>query len=145
MRLRRWGTITVLTGLLIGLTPSMSSAIKIPNGTNVDAGSYPAGFLCPFPVHVEYLVTAMPRTDTNVTGPASVTVTNLSTNQSLTYNASGPVTRTGFQGLTFLGQPASSGAGAFLIIVSGHPTFNPDDTLASLNGTVLHDICAELA
>ena len=87
----------------------------------------------------------MPRTDTNVTGPASVTVTNLSTNQSLTYNASGPVARTGFQGLNFLGQPASSGAGTFLIITSGHPTFNPDNTLASLNGRVLHDICAELA
>jgi hypothetical protein len=145
MKLGRWGTITVLTGLLIVLTPSMSSAITIPNGTNVDAGSYPAGFFCPFPVHVEYLVAAKARTDTNITGPASVTVTNLRTNQSLTYNASGPVTRTGFEGLNFLGQPVTSSANTFLIITSGHPTFNPDDTLASLNGTVLHDICAELA
>jgi hypothetical protein len=145
MRLGRWGTITVLTGLLVGLTQSTSSAITIPNGTNVDAGTYPADFFCPFPVHVEYRVAFKARTDTNTTGPASVTVTNLNTNQSLTYNASGPVTRAGFQGLNFLGQPASMSATTFLIITSGHPTFNPDGTLASLNGTVLHDICAELA
>jgi hypothetical protein len=145
MKLGRWGTVTVLTGLLIGLAPSVSPAITIPNGTNVDAGTYPAGFFCPFPVHVEYVVAQIPRTETNITGPASVTVTNLSTNQSLTYNASGPATRTGFQGLTFLGQPASMSPNTFLIITSGHPTFNPDNTLASLNGTILHDICAELA
>jgi len=97
MRLGRWGTMTVLTGLLIGLTPSMSSAIKIPNGTNVDVGSYPAGFFCPFPVHVEYLVAAKPRTDTNVTGPASVTVTNLSTNQSSPITPRAPSLGQGFK------------------------------------------------
>jgi hypothetical protein len=145
MRFGRWGAVTVVTGLLIGLAPSTSSAITIPNGRYIDAGSYEAGVVCPFPIHIDFLTAAKARTGTNVTGPGSATVTNLSTNQSITYNASGPVTQNGIEGLNFLGAPASPEAGGFLIVTSGHVTLNPDGTVASLHGSVLHDVCAELA
>jgi hypothetical protein len=85
-----------------------------------------------------------------LTGPFVVTVTNLVSGASQTFNASGPTMvepRSGavvLVGPAIIAQPASRGVGdPFLIYHRGRAVFTQNDTLASITGKTV-DICAAL-
>src|SRR5689334_18814538 len=146
MRVGRWIAPTALAALTLALAHGTASAVPaVPTGVTLDFGVFPAGEYCSFPVHIVARTSQSSRTPEVVTGPAVATVTNVASGRSRTYNISGPVIGNKDTGQTLLGQPIENSTHTFLIVVAGQPKFNPDGTLASLNGHVLHDICAELA
>jgi hypothetical protein len=86
-----------------------------------------------------------------LTGPLTVTVTNLDSGASQTFNASGPTLvdpRSGalvFTGPSIILQPASAGLGEpFLIYNLGRVVFTANNTIASITGKTV-DICAALS
>jgi len=117
----------------------------------------PAGELCDFAVSIEVVSAAeqrpaSPNANQIFTGPARVTVTNIETDVSRTYNISGPSfvdTTTGIPVLTgpaLILQPASRNVGdPFLITTSGRVTFIENFTIENIQGRITHDICAELS
>jgi hypothetical protein len=128
----------------------------VPHGTIFEPFETP----CPgFTVLVEQTSNALERTvlpngQTVITGAGIAKVTNLKTNESITYNISGPAKfdeetgRLSLTGLSLISNdPAISGAQPpFLWVTSGKVgfiVFKPIDQ--PLRGHILHDVCAELA
>ena len=131
--------------LLLTALPS-SAAPAIPHGTTYSI-TLAAGDPCPFAVRLDIRDGQRSLTTgtglTLIAGPLAVTATNLATGTRRTYNISGPLVGSARVGLWMLAQPKESG-NPFLIVTAGQPSFHADGTLASLHGTVLHDVCAEL-
>ncbi|MEV0792285.1 hypothetical protein [Kribbella sp. NPDC050459] len=118
--------------------------------------SAPAGEFCDFALagagrNAALVRPASPGGDLIATGPVALTVTNLETRVSRSYNISGPTfvdAATGrliLTGNALVGQPASNNAGStFLVVTAGRWVFTPQNTVFSSSGTIANDICAEL-
>jgi hypothetical protein len=132
-------------------TPALA-APEVPK-SEVFEVEFPAGEFCAFPLRLTILDGQKSHDSQGsvvLTGPLTVTVTNLSTGASKTLNASGPTLldpRTGLNvgsGPWIIGQPASAGLNeTFLIYNRGRAVFSQDGTLASTIGKTV-DICAAL-
>lgn len=124
-----------------------SAAPAVPKVVEEVDVTFPAGYACPFEMRIVGTSGQQERGPGNVTGPFALTVTNVETGTSATYNASGPLAQGKSVGTWLLFQPVDneSGAPPFVYVTAGNPSFNADGTLASLRGTVLHDVCAELS
>jgi len=138
----------IIAGALAVALPS--SAIGAPAVPGVDPIVFdaPAGEFCAFPIELSLLDGTKLQSGAGVvvsTGPLSVTVTNLATGISQTFNASGPTFRDGtLTGTAIIGQPLSRGVGpAFLIINRGRVTFTPQNTINTITGSQI-DVCAAL-
>jgi hypothetical protein len=152
----RW-TVFGVAGLAmtcVGVTGA-HAVPAVPGGQPFEF-SAPAGEFCDFALaaagtSAASVRPASPGGDLIATGPVALTVTNLETGASRSYNISGPTfvdTATGRLTLTgpaLVGQPASNNAGStFLVVTAGRWVFTPQNTIYSTSGTIAHDICAEL-
>lgn len=110
--------------------------------------------VCSFPVQLTILDGQRLHEDQGtviLTGPLTVTVTNLTSGASQTFNASGPTLvepRSGalvLTGPSIILQPLSAGLGEpFLIYHRGRVVFTANNTIASITGETV-DICAALS
>jgi hypothetical protein len=151
--------IQVLCALaLLLLAQPAWSAPKVPTGEEFKV-SFDAGVVCDFEVLIEGTSAQAPRATLPsgqivITGPAVAKVTNVETGESATYNISGPflfdpetgrVTLGGTN--LIIGPLGSSGEGIkFLIFTAGTVSFITGEPIDEpLRGTVIQDVCAELA
>ncbi|TCO44906.1 hypothetical protein EV646_10978 [Kribbella antiqua] len=144
-----------LASCLVAVQAAQAAPPVVPNGEPFEILS-PAGEYCSFPLRISGESAAVvrpgsPNGDLIITGAVAVTVTNLATGESRSYNVSGPTfvdAQTGlqvFRGPALIGQPVSVNAeDTFLIITRGQWTFDPTTTAHSFRGRIAHDICAEL-
>jgi hypothetical protein len=148
------GLAALAVALLVTLVvPSAALAAPTIPGVEPIVLDFPAGEFCSFPVQLTILDGQRLHEDQGtvlLTGPFTVTVTNLSTGASQTFNASGPtLVEPGSDALVLvgpaiIGQPASRGVGEpFLIYHRGRAIFTENLTLASITGETV-DICAAL-
>src|SRR3982750_4676226 len=93
----RAAIIPLVPVILLALAPPASSAPRVPGGTYFafDLPNPEVGAVCSFPVRLSGYSAqkervTLPNGLVVVTGPAVLTVTNLETGKSLTYNISGP-------------------------------------------------------
>jgi hypothetical protein len=152
---RNASTTTFAVALLVILAvPTVAlAAPKVP-GAEPIVLDFPAGEFCSFPVQLTILDGQRLHEGQGtviLTGPFTVTVTNLSSGASQTFNASGATLvepRSGalvLVGPAIIGQPASRGVGdPFLIYHRGRAVFTENNTLASITGETV-DICAALS
>jgi hypothetical protein len=143
-----------LTMTCVGVTGAQAVP-AVPKGQPFEF-SAPAGEFCDFALaaagtNAALVRPASPGGDLIMTGPVALKVTNLETGASRSYNISGPTfvdAATGrliLTGAALVGQPASNNAGStFLVVTAGRWVFTPQNTTYSTNGTITHDICAEL-
>jgi hypothetical protein len=138
------------------------SAPKVPIGEPF-AFNFPGGdvqgAVCDFPVSITGTSAQAPRATLPsgqmvITGPAVATVTNLVTGESATFNISGPLLfdeetgRVTLRGTNLIiGPLGSSGEDTkFLIFTAGTVSFIQGQPIDEpLRGTVIQDVCAELA
>ena len=152
----RWVAFGSVVGLAVcGGVTGAQAVPAVPHGEPFEF-SAPAGEYCYFALQVVGKNAALvrpgsPGGDVIATGPVAITVTNLETGKARSYNISGPTfvdAQTGRLTLTgnaLVGQPASISPGdTFLIVTRGRWVFTPQNTIYSINGTIGHDICAEL-
>jgi hypothetical protein len=156
--------IQVLCALaLLLLAQPAWSAPKVPTGEAFGPLFFPdddlVGPVCDFPVSIEGTSAqaaraTLPSGQIVITGPAVATVTNLETGESVTYNISGPLLvdpetgRVTLMGTNLIiGPLGSSGEDTkFLIFTSGTVSFIMGEPIDEpLRGTVIQDVCAELA
>jgi hypothetical protein len=139
--------------VVLAVPTAALAAPKLP-GVEPSVLEFPAGEFCSFPVRLTILDGQRlheGQGTVTLTGPFVVTVTNLATGASQTFNASGPtLVEPGsgalvLTGPAIIGQPASMGVGEpFLIYHRGRAVFTQDNTLASITGQTV-DICAALS
>jgi hypothetical protein len=139
--------------VILAVPTAALAAPKVP-GAEPDVLDFPAGELCSFPVELTILNGTLPRPGQGmviVTGPLTVTVTNLDSGASQTFNASGPTFNNGqvLTGPAIILQPASLNVGEpFLIYHRGRVVFTANNdgilTIASITGKTV-DICAALS
>ena len=143
--------------LLLPAQPAWS-APKVPTGEPFTL-SFGAGEVCDFAIVItgtsaQAARVTLPSGQIVITGPAVATVTNDVTGESATYNISGPflfdedTERVTLRGTNLIiGPLGSSGDNTkFLIFTAGTASFilnHPIDE--PLRGTVIQDVCAELA
>lgn len=152
---RNVGVTVFAVALLVILTvPAAALAVPKVPGAEPIVLDFPAGEFCSFPIQLSILdgqrLHQGPGTVV-LTGPFVVTVTNLASGASQTFNASGPTLvepRNGavvLVGPAIIAQPASRGVGEpFLIYHRGRAVFTENNTIASITGTTV-DICAALS
>ena len=140
---------------LVAVQAAQGAPPAVPNGEPFEILS-PAGEYCAFPLRISGESAAVvrpgsPSGDLIITGAVAVTVTNLATGESRSYNISGPTfvdAQTGlqvFRGPALIGQPVSvDPEDTFLIITRGEWTFDPTTAAHSFRGRIAHDVCAEL-
>jgi hypothetical protein len=138
---------------ILAVPSAVLAAPKVP-GAEPIVLDFPAGEFCSFPVQLTILDGQRLHEGQGIvilTGPFTVTVTNLSSSTSQTFNASGATLvepRSGalvLVGPAIIGQPASRGVGEpFLIYHRGRAVFTENNTLASITGETV-DICAALS
>ena len=163
MKTRAIGLVAALAALVCLLLAEPSSAAPtVPKGTPFSFQLPGDGFgpVCDFPVLISGTSAALPRTVLPnglvvVSGPTAVTVTNVTTGESVTYNISGPgkidplTNNVTFYGLNLIygpeGQSGPSGR-KFLWLTSGTVSFTLGQPLfeQDLQGHII-DVCAELA
>ena len=126
-----------------------------PGGGALEYLTASAGEICPFPLRIDITAaqavrTTLPNGLLLITGPATATVTNTESQESLTYNISGPGTfdpttkRYTLFGQSLIVQPSSVGT-PFLITTSGRVSFIENQSIDQpLRGHISHDICSEL-
>jgi hypothetical protein len=143
--------------VILAVPTGALAAPKVPGAEPVVL-EFPAGELCSFPVRLTILDGQREHEDQGtviLTGPLTVTVTNLSSGASQTFNASGPTLvepRSGalvLTGPSIILQPASLEVGEpFLIYHRGRVVFTANNdgilTIASITGETV-DICAALS
>jgi hypothetical protein len=139
--------------VILAVPTAVLAAPKVPGAEPVEL-RFPAGELCSFPVLLTILDGQRLHQGQGtviLTGPLTVTVTNLDSGASQTFNASGPTLvdpRSGalvFTGPTIILQPADAGLGEpFLIYNLGRVVFTENNTIASITGETV-DICAALS
>jgi hypothetical protein len=144
-----------LASCLFAIQPAQATGPAVPHGEPIEILS-PAGEYCPFPLRISGKSAAVvrpgsPNGDLIITGAVAVTVTNLATGESRSYNVSGPTFVDGqtgvqvYRGTALIGQPVSVNAeDTFLIITRGQWTFDPTTSAHSFRGRIAHDVCAEL-
>jgi hypothetical protein len=128
---------------ILAVPSAVLAAPKVP-GAEPIVLDFPAGEFCSFPVQLIILDGQRLHEGQGtviLTGPFTVTVTNLSSGTSQTFNASGATLvepRSGalvLVGPAIIGQPASRGVGEpFLIYHRGRAVFTENNTLASITG-----------
>lgn len=145
-----------LASCLVVVQPAQAAPPAVPHGEPFEILS-PAGEYCAFPLRIfgdsaSVVRPGSPNGDVIITGALALTVTNLATDESRSYNVSGPTfidAQTGLQvyvGPALIGQPVGvSAEDPFLIITRGRWTFDPSTTVHTFRGKIAHDICAELA
>jgi hypothetical protein len=139
------------------------SAPKVPTGQPFTLlfpdPNVPVGPVCDFPVSITGTSAQAPRATLPsgqmvITGPAVATVTNLVTGESVTFNISGPslfdeeTGRVTLRGTNLIIGPLGSSGGdtKFLIFTAGTVSFIQGQPIDEpLRGTVIQDVCAELA
>ena len=101
MRMKRifWAVAAVSAGLIATAGPAIAAPTPPVQPFDIDLASQatdgPNGYCPDFAVHVHYLSASAPHGPGPVfAGPGSVTLTNLNSGKTLTYNASGPGTIT---------------------------------------------------
>jgi hypothetical protein len=139
--------------VILAVPTAALAAPKVP-GAEPAVLDFPAGELCSFPVRFTILDGQRLHEDQGtviLTGPLTVTVTNLDSGASQTFNASGPTLvepRSGalvFTGPAIILQPLSANLGEpFLIYHRGRVVFTENNTIASITGETV-DICAALS
>jgi hypothetical protein len=141
--------------VILAVPTAALAAPKVP-GAEPDVRDFPAGELCSFPVRLTILDGQRLHEDQGqgtviFTGPLTVTVTNLASGASQTFNVSGPTLverQSGalvLTGPSIILQPASAGLGEpFLIYNLGRVVFTANNTIASITGETV-DICAALS
>jgi hypothetical protein len=140
--------------VILAVPTAALAAPKVPGSEPVVLDPFPAGELCSFAVELTILNGTLPRPGQGmviVTGPLTVTVTNLDSGASQTFNASGPTFNNGqvLTGPAIILQPASLNVGEpFLIYHRGRVVFTANNdgilTIASITGETV-DICAALS
>jgi hypothetical protein len=139
--------------VILAVPTAALAAPKVP-GAEPAVLDFPAGELCSFRVQFTILDGQRLHEDQGtviLTGPLTVTVKNLASGASQTFNASGPTLvepQSGALVLTgpaIILQPASAGLGEpFLIYNLGRVVFTENNTIASITGETV-DICAALS
>jgi hypothetical protein len=148
---RRAGAAAVAaTGVMLAAAVASGPAAAAPAvpGAEPSTIEAPAGEYCPFAIEVTFRDGTKLHKEGSAlfsTGPLSVTVENVATGASATFNASGPTFADGtLTGTALIGQPASAHVGpAFLIINRGRVTFTASNTIATIQGSQI-DICGRL-
>lgn len=149
---------------LLPLAQPAWSAPTVPKGGEIEPFSFPGGVntlgsVCDFPVTVtgtsaQAARATLPSGQIIFAGPAVATVTNTANGESVTLNVSGPVLfdpktgRVTARGTNLISGPlGSSGEGVkFLIFTAGTVSFVLNQPIdVPLRGTVIRDLCAELA
>ena len=140
--------------VILAVPTAALAAPKVPGAEPVVLTFTGEDRVCSFPVQLTILDGTRLRPGQGmviVTGPLTVTVTNLDSGASQTFNASGPTLvdpRSGapvFTGPTIILQPADAGLGEpFLIYNLGRVVFTENNTIASITGKTV-DICAALS
>jgi hypothetical protein len=154
--LRRAFWISVFSSLMLALSVgSVMAAPNPPGGEPFEYLTASAGEICPFSLRIDITAaqavrTTLPSGLLLITGPATATVTNTESGESLTYNISGPGTydpttkRYTLSGQSLIVQPSSVGT-PFLITTSGRVSFIENQSIDQpLRGHISHNICAEL-
>jgi hypothetical protein len=156
----RAALVPLVAAAVLAQAQPASSAPTVPAGDTFSfdlPGSGP-GSVCDFPVRLsgfsaQEARATLPNGLVVVTGPGVLTVTNLDTKESLTYNISGPSlldpitgTATFFGTNVVIGPEGQVGPeGPFLIYTAGPVTVTPDQPLAEPpTGVIIQDICAAL-
>jgi hypothetical protein len=147
----------VLCSVALGLSSGLASAEPVvPGGEPFTYLEAEAGEVCPFPVTITAVAdqsvrTTLPNGVQVITGPATATVTNMTTLEQATYNISCPgfydpaTGRLTLVGQSLIVQTVDVGE-PFLITTSGRVGFIVNQPIDEpLRGHVSHDICAELA
>jgi hypothetical protein len=140
--------------VILAVPTAALAAPKVPGAEPVVLDPFPAGEVCSFDVRLTILNGQREHQGQGTvifTGPFTVTVTNLDSGASQTFNASGPTLvdpRSGapvFTGPTIILQPADAGLGEpFLIYNLCRVVFTENNTIASITGETV-DICAALS
>jgi hypothetical protein len=134
------------------------SAPKVPTGEEFEL-RFGAGEVCDFAIVItgtsaQAARVTLPSGQMVITGPAVATVTNLVTGESVTFNISGPslfdeeTGRVTLRGTNLIIGPLGSSGGdtKFLIFTAGTVSFIQGQPIDEpLRGTVIQDVCAELA
>jgi hypothetical protein len=136
--------------VILAVPTAALAAPKVPGAEPVVLTFTGEDRVCSFPVQLTILDGTRLRPGQGmviVTGPLTVTVTNLDSGASQTFNASGPTFNEGqvLVGPAIILQPASAGLGEpFLIYNRGRVVFTENNTIASITGETV-DICAALS
>jgi hypothetical protein len=136
--------------VILAVPKAALAAPKVPGAEPVLLTFTGEDRVCSFPVQLTILDGTRLRPGQGmviVTGPLTVTVTNLDSGASQTFNASGPTFNEGqvLVGPAIILQPASAGLGEpFLIYNRGRVVFTENNTIASITGETV-DICAALS
>jgi hypothetical protein len=136
--------------VILAVPTAALAAPKVPGAEPVVLTFTGEDRVCSFPVQLTILDGTRLRPGQGmviVTGPLTVTVTNLDSGASQTFNASGPTFNEGqvLVGPAIILQPASAGLGEpFLIYNRGRVVFTANNTIASITGKTV-DICAALS
>ena len=140
--------------VILAVPTAALAAPKVPGAEPLELIFRDENRVCSFPVQLTILDGTLPRPGQGmviVTGPLTVTVTNLDSGASQTFNASGPTLvepRSGalvLTGPSIILQPASRNVGPpFLIYHRGRVVFTENNTIASITGETV-DICAALS
>jgi hypothetical protein len=133
------------------------SAPQVPTGEDFTL-TFDAGEVCDFAIEItgtsaQAARVTLPSGQMVITGPAVATVTN-ETGESVTFNISGPslfdeeTGRVTLRGTNLIIGPSGSSGGdtGFLIFTAGTVSFIMGQPIDEpLRGTVIQDVCAELA
>jgi hypothetical protein len=142
--------VALLVILALAVPTAALAAPKVPGAEPLELIFRDENRVCSFPVQLTILDGTLPRPGQGmviVTGPLTVTVTNLASGASQTFNASGPTFNNGqvLVGPAIILQPADAGLGEpFLIYNRGRVVFTENNTIASITGKTV-DICAALS
>ena len=136
--------------VILAVPTAALAAPKVPGAEPLVLTFTDENRVCSFPVQLTILDGTLRRPGQGmviVTGPLTVTVTNLDSGASQTFNASGPTFNNGqvLVGPAIILQPLSANLGEpFLIYNRGRVVFTENNTIASITGETV-DICAALS